>query len=142
MRTLIILTFSILTSLNLQSQNISIVEVENRDQSSLLMSIRGVKQFNTERSSIKIIEREYITSKEIVGLEGQDVIICKLFISIQLLTNEDQTFRKSYWVDGNFYNPREYSYLSTTKKLTFNHGTKEQIKSSTFVITETGLEIE
>ncbi|MEQ9378127.1 MAG: hypothetical protein RIG68_23255 [Imperialibacter sp.] len=120
------------------AQKITVAESVDLEINSLLLSIRHAMQFDGGRVAIRLVESAYITTDEVAGLDG-DVVVHRLFISIQQMDDQEKTTHKSYWVDGNFFNPRTYKFDAATKRLTFLHGADDQPKSATLVITTTGL---
>ncbi|MEQ9099779.1 MAG: hypothetical protein RIF36_18105 [Imperialibacter sp.] len=125
----------------LLAQKITVAESVDQEINSLLLSIRNTMQFGGDRVAIRLVESAYITTDEVAGLDG-DVVVHRLLISIQQMDDQEKTTHKSYWVDGNFFNPRTYKFDTATKRLTFLHGVDEQPKSTNLVITATGLHTE
>lgn len=142
---LIFIVFAFVNFLNLNAQGITFEVATNSNELTLLHSIRGVERFNSQEpmpTAILLIESGYLTTQKIAGLEGMDVVLHKLFISVRQLSNDGRTSEQSYWVDGNFYNPRNYKFDNRTQKLAFQHGTNELAKSTTLRLTPTAIEIE
>ncbi|MEO9534420.1 MAG: hypothetical protein ABJH69_10205 [Crocinitomicaceae bacterium] len=129
----------------MKAQSVTIEQVTNSNELSLLNSIRDIQRFNSQEphpTAILLIESGYLSDQEIAGLEGMDVVLHKLYISIKQLINNERTAKQAYWIDGNFYNPRNYKYDSKTQRLTFQHGTDEQAKSTVITVTSTTVKIE
>ena len=144
-RELIFIAFILLGFLNSNAQAINVEVADNSNELTLLKSIRGIERFNSQEplsTAILLIESGYITTEEVAGLEGMDVLLHKLFISVRQLTNDGRTSEQSYWIDGNFYNPRNYKYDGRTQMLTFQHGTEDLTQPTTLILTATGIKAE
>ncbi|MEP1070609.1 MAG: hypothetical protein ABJG99_17785 [Crocinitomicaceae bacterium] len=140
---IIFIAFLTLNLSNLRAQEIQISEVSNSVEIDLIHSIREIYRFNSDQprlTSILLLESGYITNKEVRGMEGMDVICHKLFISIRQLTESEQTSQNAYWIDGNFYNPRNYEYNGPTQSLTFDYGTEGNTVTVTLKVTPNSIQ--
>lgn len=123
MRSLIITTSILFIGFSGRSQSIEVIEENSKDNIQLLNSIGAVYEFSEAEFALKLIERSLITTTHVRGLEG-DVVIQQLYLSVRKLV-DDKTLTKTYWVDGNYHNPREYTFDFQNQILSFNHGSVE-----------------
>lgn len=141
---LIITSVLLLSLINTNAQEITFEETTYSDEINLLNSIRQVYRFNSLNPSpyaLQIVESGFITkNEEITGTEAEEVFY-KLFISIRELAEEDSTTENNYWINSDFYNPRNYSYNIESHELTFQHGTEEKVKSTVIIVTPTSIRL-
>ncbi len=134
---LIILSFGFLTI----AQEISVTKEESDQLNSFANSIRNIEQFGSNYIFIKLFEcGRSIGSYP--GLEGMDIILFDFYISVKERTEELPTTYATFWVDGDFHNPRNYQFEAELRTLTFEHGTDNQPKATTLTISTTGIQTE
>ena len=109
-------------------QEIKVSKVTSDEINKFAESIRNVEQFKSDSIFVKCIESGFITTDTIPGLEDQDVVLYRLLIIVKEITQNDQLKSNIFWVDGNFYNPRNYQFSRKIKLLSITTGLEENPK--------------
>lgn len=110
------------------SQDVNISVVESKDILAFAHSVDEIHKFKSDSISVKVFEYGFVTNQPVEGFEGMDVILYKLLILARQLNNDERTTVNNVWVEGGFYNPREYQFDSITKQLSFKVGLDDQPK--------------
>lgn len=134
-----ILIFYILC-LDVNAQDFKISTEKSYEINDFANSITEVKEFGSDYIAVKII----VAGREIGGhpeLPGKDLVLYDLYLRIQERTKAYQTINGSFWVDGDFHNPRNFEFDPETKTLKFQEGTVENPKKIALMTTATGIKI-
>ncbi|MGF1636386.1 MAG: hypothetical protein ACFCUU_04885 [Cyclobacteriaceae bacterium] len=141
MKANILLLSFFLTASVMFAQGITITKEASYDINYFATTIRGVEQFGSEYIGVKLIE----VGRTVGGypdLPGKDVVLYDFHISVKERTdNSSSTLHEHFWVDGKFHNPRNDTFDAVSKILTFEHGTDENLKTSSLKLSVNGIEI-
>lgn len=126
--------------LDLSAQDIEISTEKSNEINDFANSITEIKEFGSDYIAVKII----VAGREIGGhpeLKGKDIVLYDLYLRIQERIKDYQTINGSFWVDGDFHNPRNFEFDPETKTLIFQEGTNENPKKIALILTATGIKI-
>ncbi len=120
-------------------QDIAISQESSEEIIDFAYKISDIHIFRSTNIYIKLFEYDMLGG--LPELEGQDLIVKDFFIYVQQRTEKTPTTKKSYWIKGGFYNPRDFEFNTDNKKLTFTFGTEKNPKTLKLLITTSEIKI-
>jgi len=126
-----------LTCLSFNAQSVEITKEDSEDLNQFANSIRDIKTFSSKYTFVKLIECETIEKNP---SNGGSTIQFNLYIMVKERTDFSMISKGSFWVDGDFRDPRNYQISADMKKLTFQHGAKQQPATTILKISTSEIE--
>jgi len=116
---------------SINAQSVEITREDAEDVNQFANAIREVKTFSSKHIFVKLIECETIEEHS---------IRFDLYILVKERTDFSMTSKGSFWVNGDFRNPRNYQINTDMNRLSFEHGTREQPSTTILKISTSEIE--
>ena len=142
MRQLIIILIYLGTILNVIGQDIKIEKSTEKD---LLISpyhLTSVREFSdSSHLAIKIIEL-----RKNIGPHpdevGQEVVLSNFLLLVKERFDDGRKdAATNFWINGKFYNPRDFKFIKADKLLIFKYGTDKNVKTATLIVSSKDIKI-
>lgn len=141
MKQLIITGICLLAAICGSGQNI---KVERSTEKNLLIppqDIDAVRSFtDSSYLAIKLIQMG-TTIGQHPDIVGQDALLSDLLLLVRERFDDKLPVSANFWIKGQFYNPRDYTFRKADKSLTFRHGSEKDVKSTTLFISTNGIKV-